>query len=104
VVDTLNHEREGLVFLLWGSYAQAKGKVIDDRRHRVLKRAASLAAVGASRVPGLRAFLGRQRVPHPQRTGAGGLGTAIARRAGVVRVPLNARLPTALHRARCRPG
>ena len=37
VVDTLNREREGLVFLLWGSYAQAKGKVIDARRHRVLK-------------------------------------------------------------------
>ena len=37
VVDVLNHEREGLVFLLWGSYAQAKGKVIDGARHRVLK-------------------------------------------------------------------
>ena len=37
VVDTLNREREGLVFLLWGSYAQAKGKVIDPRRHRVLR-------------------------------------------------------------------
>lgn len=37
VIETLNREREGLVFLLWGSYAQAKGKVIDPRRHRVLK-------------------------------------------------------------------
>ena len=37
VVDVLNRERENLVFLLWGSYAQAKGKVIDNRRHRVLK-------------------------------------------------------------------
>ena len=37
VVDTLNREREGLVFLLWGAYAQAKGKVIDPRRHKVLK-------------------------------------------------------------------
>lgn len=37
VVDVLNREREGLVFLLWGSYAQAKGKRIDTRRHRVLK-------------------------------------------------------------------
>lgn len=37
VVETLNRERERLVFLLWGSYAQAKGKVIDPRRHRVLK-------------------------------------------------------------------
>ncbi len=37
VVDVLNRERENLVFLLWGSYAQAKGKVIDPARHRVLK-------------------------------------------------------------------
>ena len=37
VVEVLNREREGLVFLLWGSYAQKKGAVIDSRRHRVLK-------------------------------------------------------------------
>jgi len=37
VVDVLNREREGLVFLLWGSYAQAKGKRIDTDRHRVLR-------------------------------------------------------------------
>ncbi len=37
VVDVLNREREGLVFLLWGSYAQKKGAVIDPRRHRLLK-------------------------------------------------------------------
>ncbi|QYR53281.1 uracil-DNA glycosylase [Lysobacter soyae] len=37
VVETLNREREGLVFMLWGSYAQTKGRVIDDRRHRVLR-------------------------------------------------------------------
>jgi uracil-DNA glycosylase len=37
VVDVLNREREGLVFVLWGAYAQAKGKVIDPSRHRVLK-------------------------------------------------------------------
>ncbi len=37
VIDTLAREREGLVFMLWGSYAQAKGKLIDSRRHCVLK-------------------------------------------------------------------
>lgn len=36
-IEALSREREGLVFLLWGSYAQAKGKLIDTRRHRVLK-------------------------------------------------------------------
>jgi uracil-DNA glycosylase len=37
VVDHLNRERENLVFLLWGSYAQQKGKLVDGRRHLVLK-------------------------------------------------------------------
>ncbi|MGA9421905.1 MAG: uracil-DNA glycosylase, partial [Rhodanobacteraceae bacterium] len=36
-IAALVREREGLVFLLWGSYAQAKGKLIDPRRHRVFK-------------------------------------------------------------------
>ena len=36
-IDELNRDRDGLVFLLWGSYAQAKGKLIDTRRHCVLK-------------------------------------------------------------------
>jgi len=37
IVDVLNRERENLVFLLWGNYAQAKGKMVDARRHLVLK-------------------------------------------------------------------
>jgi uracil-DNA glycosylase len=37
VIQALAAEREHLVFLLWGGYAQAKGKVIDPGRHRVLK-------------------------------------------------------------------
>jgi uracil-DNA glycosylase len=36
-IDALNREREGLVFMLWGSYAQRKGQLIDARRHCVLK-------------------------------------------------------------------
>ncbi len=36
VISVLNAEREGLVFLLWGGYAQRKGRIIDSRRHRVL--------------------------------------------------------------------
>ena len=37
VVETLAREREGLVFLLWGAYAQKKGSMIDTGRHRVLR-------------------------------------------------------------------
>ena len=37
VIRRLADERENLVFLLWGSYAQKKGHFIDTRRHRVLR-------------------------------------------------------------------
>jgi uracil-DNA glycosylase len=36
LIHALNTRRTGLVFLLWGSYAQAKGKFIDTTRHCVL--------------------------------------------------------------------
>ncbi len=36
-VQALEAEREGLVFLLWGSHAQRKGQFVDTRRHLVLK-------------------------------------------------------------------
>ncbi|MFC4525171.1 uracil-DNA glycosylase [Dyella halodurans] len=36
-IDALNREREGLVFMLWGAYAQRKGQLIDPSRHCVLK-------------------------------------------------------------------
>lgn len=39
VIKVLSQEREHLVFLLWGSYAQRKGRIIDPRRHCVLKAA-----------------------------------------------------------------
>lgn len=37
VIDVINREREGVVFMLWGSYAQRKGAIIDAQRHCVLK-------------------------------------------------------------------
>lgn len=36
VIDVINREREGVVFLLWGSYAKKKGQRIDRNRHFVL--------------------------------------------------------------------
>ncbi len=36
VIQILSEEKEGLVFLLWGAYAQEKGSVIDRRKHLVL--------------------------------------------------------------------
>jgi len=37
VIRQLSEERDSLVFLLWGSYAQKKGQVIDSRKHLVLR-------------------------------------------------------------------
>ncbi len=37
VIEVVNERREGVVFMLWGSYAQNKGRCIDGRRHLVLK-------------------------------------------------------------------
>jgi uracil-DNA glycosylase len=37
VIDLVNREREGVVFLLWGSHARKKGKSIDRSRHLVLE-------------------------------------------------------------------
>jgi len=35
-IAQLNEQHEGLVFMLWGSYAQKKGMLIDRQRHLVL--------------------------------------------------------------------
>lgn len=37
IVELLNQRDEPLVFMLWGSYAQKKGAMIDASRHLVLK-------------------------------------------------------------------
>jgi len=37
VIRCLNEEKDGIVFLLWGRYAQEKGKIIDDKKHFVLR-------------------------------------------------------------------
>jgi len=37
VIDKLNKDKEGLVFMLWGNYAQKKGKFINEEKHLVLK-------------------------------------------------------------------
>lgn len=39
VIRVLNDECDNLVFLLWGNYAQRKGRFIDDQKHLVLKSA-----------------------------------------------------------------
>jgi uracil-DNA glycosylase len=52
VIETLDREREGLVFLLWGAYAQRKGRLIDSNRHCVLQ------SVHPSPLSAYRGFIG----------------------------------------------
>lgn len=37
VIKSISEERENVVFILWGSYAQKKGSVIDRQKHLVLE-------------------------------------------------------------------
>lgn len=37
VIDHLNKNHKNLVFVLWGSYAQKKGELIDKKRHLVIQ-------------------------------------------------------------------
>jgi uracil-DNA glycosylase len=39
VIRVLNEEKEHLVFILWGAYAQKKGAIIDSENHFVIKSA-----------------------------------------------------------------
>ncbi len=37
IIEVLNEEKKNLVFVLWGGYAQNKGKIIDRKKHLVLE-------------------------------------------------------------------
>lgn len=51
-IQALNNQRENVVFMLWGNYAQRKGQFIDRRRHLVL------TAVHPSPLSAYRGFIG----------------------------------------------
>ena len=51
-IQALNNQRENVVFMLWGSYAQRKGQYIDRKRHLVL------TAVHPSPLSAYRGFIG----------------------------------------------
>lgn len=52
VIEKLSAERENIVFMLWGAYAQKKGAIIDTNKHLVLK------AVHPSPLSAYRGFIG----------------------------------------------
>ena len=39
VISKISEKKEGIVFLLWGKYAQAKAILIDSKKHCILKAA-----------------------------------------------------------------
>lgn len=54
IIELINNEHQGVVFMLWGSYAQKKGRHIDRDKHCVLE------SVHPSPLSAYRGFLGCQ--------------------------------------------
>ncbi len=52
VIKVISDKKEHVVFMLWGSYAQKKGAVIDSKKHLILK------AVHPSPLSAYRGFIG----------------------------------------------
>lgn len=52
VIKKISDQKEHVVFMLWGSYAQKKGAVIDSKKHLILK------AVHPSPLSAYRGFIG----------------------------------------------
>ncbi|KAA8533351.1 hypothetical protein F0562_033116 [Nyssa sinensis] len=39
IIETISQKKRGVVFLLWGNYAQVKSRLIDGTKHHILKAA-----------------------------------------------------------------
>jgi uracil-DNA glycosylase len=39
VIQKISEQKEGIIFLLWGKFAQAKAELIDAKKHHILKAA-----------------------------------------------------------------
>jgi uracil-DNA glycosylase len=39
VISKISEQKEGIIFLLWGAFAQAKSELIDAKKHHILKSA-----------------------------------------------------------------
>lgn len=37
IIELISNEKENIVFILWGKYAQNKGVIIDERKHLIIK-------------------------------------------------------------------
>eukprot|EP00026_Physarum_polycephalum_P010787 Phypoly_transcript_10967.p1 GENE.Phypoly_transcript_10967~~Phypoly_transcript_10967.p1 ORF type:complete len:314 (+),score=84.58 Phypoly_transcript_10967:73-1014(+) len=55
IIDVLNKKTKGVVFILWGGFAQKKGKIIDRNKHFVIE-AAHPSPLSASKFFGCKVF------------------------------------------------
>jgi uracil-DNA glycosylase len=55
-IKKISDEKEHVVFLLWGAYAQKKGEVIDRSKHLVLMSAHPIAVFGGPRLLWMQTF------------------------------------------------
>lgn len=39
IISTINTQKDGVVFLLWGGHAQKKASFVDQKKHAILKTA-----------------------------------------------------------------
>lgn len=39
IIETINEHSDNIVFILWGAYAQKKGKLIDPKKHHIIQSA-----------------------------------------------------------------
>lgn len=70
VVKAIALRKQGVVYMLWGSYAQRKASVVDPQRNCILKAVHPVAPVGLSGIFRLPPFQPRERVPAKHRPGA----------------------------------
>ena len=67
VIKTISDQKQDLVFLLWGKYAQNKGQVIDDTKHLILKAPHPSPLLSPLRLLRFQTLLPNQHLPHAQR-------------------------------------
>jgi uracil-DNA glycosylase len=69
VIKQLSMQKKGLIFVLWGSYAQKKGVIIDEEKHLILNSShpspfsAHKGFLGSKVFSKINDFLGKQNLP-----------------------------------------
>lgn len=65
-IKALATQREHIVFMLWGNYAQQKAQFIDPAKHLILKKCTPIATVGQPRMVWQQTFFEGKQLPDCQ--------------------------------------